>query len=107
VGAVRGLAQVVHGDDVGVGEGGRAPGLAPEALHGLPVVGVLFGEHLDRHVPAQDLVAGQVDLAHPAPAEEAEGTIAVVYRASPRPAEHLSPRRSIHDGTRPGPVAVR
>ena len=60
-------ARVVDLDDVGVGDGGRGPGLPAEALLELGPVRPL-GQHgvhdLDRHMPGQPLVQGFVDRGH-------------------------------------------
>src|SRR5919202_360339 len=69
-GAVFGLAPIVDGDYVRMGERGGALGLALEALDDLLVVGVLPSEHLEGHVAAQLPVAGQVDLGHSSVAYE-------------------------------------
>ncbi len=51
-------------DYVGVGERGRASRLALKALHKPLVLGVLLPQDFERHIAAQDLVTGQVDLRH-------------------------------------------
>src|SRR5215211_7782084 len=58
------LAPVIDLDDVRVGEGCRAHGLALEALGELLVTGVLSPSHLERHVAPEHPVAGEVYLAH-------------------------------------------
>ncbi len=50
--AILGKAPVVHGDDVGVGEGGGALGLPLEPLDELLVLGQVPREDLDRNVAA-------------------------------------------------------
>jgi hypothetical protein len=50
-----------------VGEGG-APSLALETIDELLVVGELFPQDLERHVPIEDLVVGQAYSGHPSAA---------------------------------------
>jgi hypothetical protein len=64
-----GLDQVVHCADAGVIQGGGRDGFAAEALAHV-VSGDLGAEHLQRHGPVQARVAGAIDLAEPAPAQE-------------------------------------
>jgi hypothetical protein len=59
-------------------ETGRGLGLAPEALDELLVGGVPVVQHLDRHLPPQLLVLGEVDVGHPAGAELAKDPVAAV-----------------------------
>ncbi len=73
-------APVVDLDDVRVGERRHAQGLATEPLDELLVLGVLVAEHLEGHVPLQELVAGQVHLGHASAAQGAQDDVAVVYR---------------------------
>jgi hypothetical protein len=82
VGAVFGLALVVDLDDAGVVERRRVLGLAPEALDEPLVVRVLPPEDLERHVPAQDLVPGQVNLGHPPAADGLAEDVAAVDEVS-------------------------
>src|SRR5919205_1146847 len=68
--AIRG-APVVDGDDVGVGEGCGALGLALEALDELLVLCVLVLQQLEGHVPIEDVVVGQEDVRHAPAAHQA------------------------------------
>jgi hypothetical protein len=67
---VLGLAEVEHGDGVGVVEAGGGLGLAVEPLRHLRVVGEAAVQHLQDHRPVQGEVAGLVDLAHATLADE-------------------------------------
>ncbi len=60
------LADVVDRADVRVVQRGRRARLALEAFLGVRVTEELLGQHLDRNLPAQPRVLGQVNLAHPA-----------------------------------------
>jgi hypothetical protein len=73
-----GLAPVVDGDDVRVGQARRVLGLAPEALDELVVARVPLVQDLDRHAPPELLVLGEVDVGHPARAELAQDAVAPV-----------------------------
>ncbi len=64
-----GLAPVVDGDDVRVGEPRRMGRLAAEALDELHVVRVPLVEHLDRDLAAELLVLGEPDVGHAPRAE--------------------------------------
>ncbi len=81
-GPVRGLAPVVDLDDVRVREGRRVQRLALEALGELAVARVLSPEHLEGHVAVEDLVAGEVHLAHPSATQGADDVITAVYNCS-------------------------
>jgi len=59
------LRNVVDSADPGMAEGGRRPGLPPEALESLSVAGEGFREELERHIAAQTGVPRPIDLAHP------------------------------------------
>ena len=74
------LAQLEDGDDVGVLQPRRGPGLDLEALAALLVERALDGEGLDRHLALQDLVPAAVDHPHPAPPDAAH------HRVLPDPA---------------------
>ena len=79
-GAVLGvLAEVVDGDDVRVGERGGAARLLSEAFEHPPVVGEAAAQHLQRDLPAQDLVAGQEDLAEAPAAERPQDGVAIIH----------------------------
>jgi hypothetical protein len=68
------LADVVHGHDVGMVEGGRRPRLAQETLARLGHVG--RRQQLDRHLAVEGDVAGPPDLAHAALAEHLHEAVA-------------------------------
>ena len=72
------LAPVVDGHDVGVVQVGRGLGLAAEALDERRVLGVLGEQHLDRHRPVEQQVAGQVDVGHAAAGQLAMQLVAIV-----------------------------
>ena len=63
------LPPVVHRADVGVVQAGRVLGLPPEPLDEARVAGELGEEHLDRDVPAELAVDGEVDVGHPPPGQ--------------------------------------
>jgi len=65
-GAAVDLAHVVDGRDVGVGDGCSGAGLAQEPAPSLVVLGEGLGQDFESDVPAQLLVLGAVDDAHPA-----------------------------------------
>ena len=70
-----GLADVVEGEDVGVGEGGDGTRFALEASEDLVIVREVVGEDLDGDVAAEAAVARAVDLAHSAGAEGGEDLV--------------------------------
>src|SRR5215216_2446971 len=57
-------APVVDQDYVRVAKGGGALRLTPKAFDELVVLGVLVFQDLERHIPFQNLIVGQVDLGH-------------------------------------------
>jgi hypothetical protein len=61
--------KVVGMDDVGVGQGGRGPRLALEALDGRAVVELVRRQHFQRDQAVQIYVLAEVDGAHAAGAE--------------------------------------
>jgi hypothetical protein len=63
-------AAVEHGHDVGMAQPGRGAGLPLEPLHERRVLGVGRAEHLDRDLPLQHPVGGQVHPGHPAHPEQ-------------------------------------
>ncbi len=63
------LTPVVDADDVGMVEGRRAVRLATEAFDEARVAGELGEQDLHRDEPVEDLVAGEVDVGHPAPGD--------------------------------------
>ncbi len=69
-----GAAHLVHLDDVGVNQRGGGSGLVLEAADVGGVAREVGAENLQRHLPAERLLFGQVDLGH---------------RPPPNPAEHL------------------
>ncbi len=73
------LAAVIDRDDVGVGEGRGAQRFALEALGELLVTSKLLPQDLQRHVPIEDLVVGQVYFGHPSATQGADDAVAVVY----------------------------
>src|SRR5262249_12402140 len=61
--------------DVRVVQGGSGPGLAPQALQRVAVVGVPCRQELEGHVAAEPGVLGPVDHAHAAAAEPLQDAI--------------------------------
>ena len=70
VGGALVLPSSVDGDDVGVVEAGRGPGLEDEPVHGLLGADAVRVDHLEGHLAPQLGVPGQVDLPHAAAAQE-------------------------------------
>ena len=66
-----GVAEVVDGEDVGVGERGHRLGLALEPRQSQLVLHQMLGQHLDGNRAIEGEVGGEVDLAHAAGAEAA------------------------------------
>jgi hypothetical protein len=64
-------------------EGGGDPRLAQKALAEALVRRQVVGEELERDAPAQPQVLGQVDDAHPAPAEQPLDPVAGEGRPDP------------------------
>ena len=60
------LGDRMDGDDIRVAEGGGRPGLADKPRLHCVVRHVLLSQELDRHAPAELLLVGEVDGAHPA-----------------------------------------
>ena len=93
--AVAGPPVVVNIDRVRVGQLGRGADLALEAGRRRRVAGPLGADQLDGALALQELVLGDVDVAHPAAAEprgqpvlaEAAGPL----QLGPHPAEHMGP----------------
>jgi hypothetical protein len=69
------LLEAVEGGDVLVAEGCLEPGLALEAGQAIRVRGHLLRQQLERHLPAEALIAGAVHLAHAAVAEQGEHAV--------------------------------
>src|SRR5262249_22532149 len=69
------LAEVVHGDDVGVVQARRRLRLAEEALAGLAFRAGAPGDRLDRHQTVQERVVRLEDLAHRALADLADDLV--------------------------------
>jgi hypothetical protein len=76
------LADVVDGDDVGVGEVGGGLGLAAEAGYEGAVAGVLFAEDLDGDYATEDVVASLVDGGHTAATDGGDEGIAAIEDAA-------------------------
>ena len=64
------LAEIVDRDDVRMAEHGHRPGFAGEPLGEGRVLADLRREDLQRHQPVEPLLAGLVDHAHAAPADQ-------------------------------------
>ena len=71
------LADGVDGDDVRMAQPGDGVGLGPESVELIGRGVLALGDHLDRHDPAELLVAGLVDDAHTAAAQQLEDLVAV------------------------------
>ena len=63
-------SHVVHRHDAGMVDLSRGAGLLLEALQAIRVGGEALGQHLDRHVAREAVVAGAIDLPHAARAEK-------------------------------------
>ena len=97
------LAEVADVDDVLVADGAGRARLLEEALVELVIVRHLAAQHLDGDTLVDHLVAGSVDDAHPAFAEEAVDDVATVdgladVRIDPGGRRH----RTVGDRHRPG-----
>jgi hypothetical protein len=77
-------ADVVDGDDVGVGQGGDGARLFLEAPGELFVAREPLGKHLDRDLAAESRVARPIDLAHSSGAEQRQDLV----RPKPRVRSH-------------------
>jgi hypothetical protein len=93
--AVLGVALVVDLHDVGVVERRGAPGFALEALDEGFVVRVALPEDLERYVPAQNLVAGQVHLGHSSASQEIPRDVAAIDEGSPHDAHGITDARRL------------
>ena len=96
------LADVVHGDDVRVAEGGGGARLAEEAFAGVADPGVC-GENLDRHPALEVGIPGAEDDAHAATADLLVEAVAAgehVTGAAGRQDGHVSGRAFQADGFR-------
>ena len=71
----RPLPELVHRDDVRMGELRRRPHLALETLDAVGVPRELGRYGLQRHLPAETLVLGPVHVGHAAPAEQADNAV--------------------------------
>src|SRR5919202_5236264 len=69
---------IVNGDYIGMVETGGTPRLASEEPNELLVPSVLLLEHLERHVPIEDLVVGKVNFGHASAAQGPTADVAVV-----------------------------
>jgi hypothetical protein len=94
-------AAVEHGHDVGMAEAGRAAGLTPEPLHEHRVLGIGRAEHLDRHLPLQHPVAGQVHPGHPAHPQQRAQPVAAVKD----PSLQVHHAQTLPGSRRPSPTA--
>ena len=63
------LSDVVNRADVGIVERRRGARLAAKPLDRLGVLGDVVGKKLERNIPAEPVVSGLVDHAHPTPAQ--------------------------------------
>ncbi len=68
-------ADVVHGADAGMVQGGGRLGLPLESLQGLRIGDELFGKELESDGPAKARVLGFVDNAHAAAAQLAQDAV--------------------------------
>jgi hypothetical protein len=70
-----GITDVINASHVGVGDLERHPHLVQEALEPTLVPLHLARQKLQRHRLTELQVIGSVDLAHPAPAQQADDSI--------------------------------
>ena len=68
-------ADVVDGADAGMAQGAGRAGFEPESIERLLILDGVGGQDLQRHLPAQPFVLGQIHDAHPARAERPENPI--------------------------------
>ena len=76
------LTPVVHGEDVGVAQRRRGPGLGPEAAQERGVVGQRRVQDLDRHPAAEARVVGQEDVRRRAGANHRREPVAAAENAT-------------------------
>src|SRR5207248_9049873 len=88
------LARVVDRDDRRVVERRREPRLAQEPLAEANILRELWREELQRHVAVEGEVAGAIDDAHPAAAEQRLDPIAGEFRARKLSAERAASRHA-------------
>src|SRR5437762_6655556 len=69
------LSDFINRDDVWVIERGGGDGFALKATHSFAVLSKLFGQQLERDLASEPLVVRQINLSHPARAEEQEDLI--------------------------------
>ena len=98
-GRAHGLApDLVDGDDVGMAQRRGRPGLELEASDAVFVADEVGREDLERDIPPQRPILGQIDLAHPAGAERRDDPVVgdLVLRAQrlPRLVCHPQPPRN-------------
>ena len=100
VGEIALAADVVEGEEAGVGEGGEGSCLALEAGDAVEVAGDGFGEDLEGDVASEAGVAGAVDLAHATRADRREDLV----RPEARARGEQGPSRVNRAATRLGPA---
>ena len=83
------LARLVDRNDARMVDRRGQLRLAQETLAEGPVLGQAGGEHLERHLPLQAQVLGQVDDAHAALAEQRFDPVSGELRSDPRVVLHL------------------
>ena len=89
-----GLLYRVHGDDVGMIEGGDRLGFSLETLLLLGAQAEVRRQDLQRHASAEPSVLGQVDFPHAASPERLEDVVVTERAANHRPlADCENPRR--------------
>ena len=71
-------AEIVDGDDIGMGEVGRRPCFVLELAVEVRAVRLVFAQDLDGHVAVQQRVAGPVDQRHAAGTESLQQLVALV-----------------------------
>ena len=64
IGEAVGLADVVDGDDIGVGERAGGPGLAQEAADEAEILAEFRLQHLDREHAVDARIVGAIDVGH-------------------------------------------
>ena len=76
------LADVVHGDDIGVGQHGNGLGLVVEAAAQILVGSQLAFQNFDRHIAVQTMAVGAIDDGHAAGAQHIQNFISIIEEFS-------------------------
>ena len=73
---------IVHRDDIGMGQLCHSPGLVPEAAAEIGVVRQIALEDLDGHQPVQAMTSGLIYIRHAAGTDQLQNFVAIVQHTS-------------------------